>query len=84
MSEKKAMFILKVHSGPFVNTYKLVSLPPSKLHLSVMGRGNGFKGARKGQKSWGKRKNITKKIEENEMKQRTKQKSTPAKNRRAC
>lgn len=51
-----------VHSDPFVNAYKLVSLPLSKLHSSVKGRGEGeiVKGAREGEKSSGKRKNITK------------------------
>ena len=52
-----------VHSDPFVNAYKLVSLPLSKLHSSVKGRGGEgeiVKGAREGEKSSGKRKNITK------------------------
>lgn len=53
-----------VHSDPFVNAYKLVSLPLSKLHSSVKLRGGRegeiVKGAREGEKSSGKRKNITK------------------------
>ena len=51
-----------VHSDPFVNAYKLVSLPLSKLHSSVKGRGGGrdCKGGPRRGKSSGKRKNITK------------------------
>ena len=68
-----------VHSNPFVNAYKLVSLPLSKLHSSVKrrrggGRGReGVKRVGKGKKSSGKRKNITK-IEQNIIIQRTKEK----------
>ena len=68
-----------VHSHPFVNAYKLVSLPLSKLHSSVKGRREGggvggCKGGRKRKKkNSGKRKNITK-IEQNIIIQRTKEK----------
>ena len=50
-----------VRSGPFLNAYKLVSLPLSKLHSSVKGRGEGVKGARKRQKKLGRNVKISQK-----------------------
>lgn len=76
-----------VHSHPFVNAYKLVSLPLSKLHSSVKGRreggGEGVKGGGKGKKNSGKRKNITK-IEQNIIIQRTKEKEKIGQVNYAC